>query len=111
MNNVNATPTLPSAQDLLVSGLEKISGYEAFGLFEGQMYAGLLPMNHDDRSGNIMFWLFEPKQQTFSNSMVMWLNGGPGCSSFNCGVLMEICTCLCVVVPIPQCQVSPLFVH
>ena len=85
---------LPKSEDLLVSGLEQIKGYEAFGKFDGQMYAGLLPMDNGNRTGKIMFWLFEPAQQTFDNSMVMWLNGGPGCSSFNCGVLMEICTFL-----------------
>jgi carboxypeptidase C (cathepsin A) len=84
-------PALPLAQDLLVTGLEQIKGYEAFGQFHGQMYAGLLPMDNGERSGKIMFWLFEPEQQTYENSMIMWLNGGPGCSSFNCGVLMEIC--------------------
>jgi carboxypeptidase C (cathepsin A) len=83
---------LPKAEDLLVTGLEQIKGYEAFGKFNGQMYAGLLPMDNGNRTGKIMFWLFEPAKQTFDNSMVMWLNGGPGCSSFNCGVLMEICT-------------------
>jgi carboxypeptidase C (cathepsin A) len=84
-------PALPLAQDLLVTGLEQIKGYEAFGQFHGQMYAGLLPIDNGERSGKIMFWLFEPEQQTYENSMIMWLNGGPGCSSFNCGVLMEIC--------------------
>ncbi len=84
--------SLPKAEDLLVTGLEQIKGYEAFGKFNGHMYAGLLPMDNGNRTGKIMFWLFEPVQQTFDNSMVMWLNGGPGCSSFNCGVLMEICT-------------------
>ena len=83
---------LPKAEDLLVTGLEQIKGYEAFGKFNGHMYAGLLPMDNGNRTGKIMFWLFEPTTQTFDNSMVMWLNGGPGCSSFNCGVLMEICT-------------------
>ena len=67
---------LPKSEDLLVSGLEQIKGYEAFGKFDGQMYAGLLPMDNGNRTGKIMFWLFEPAQQTFDNSMVMWLNGG-----------------------------------
>jgi hypothetical protein len=87
---------LPTAEDLLVTGLEQIKGYEAFGKFNGHMYAGLLPMDNGNRTGKIMFWLFEPAKQTFDKSMVMWLNGGPGCSSFNCGVLMEICK-LCII--------------
>jgi carboxypeptidase C (cathepsin A) len=84
---------LPSEEDLLVTGLEKIENYEAFGEFDGNMYAGLLPMDNGNRTGRMMFWLFEPTVQAIESSMVLWLNGGPGCSSFNCGVLMEICKC------------------
>lgn len=74
-----------------MTGLEKVENYEAFGEFDGNMYAGLLPSDNGNRTGRIMFWLFEPTVQRVENSMILWLNGGPGCSSFNCGVLMEIC--------------------
>lgn len=83
---------LPSAESFLVTGLEDIENYEAFGEFDGKMYAGLLPSDNGSRTGRIMFWLFEPATQQIDESMVLWLNGGPGCSSFNCGVLMEIGT-------------------
>lgn len=36
-----------------------------------------------------MFWLFKPHEQSVENTLTLWLNGGPGCSSFNCGVMME----------------------
>jgi hypothetical protein len=68
--------SLPDASDLRVQGLEEIE--PAFGLFEGEMYAGLLPMDNGDRTGNLMFWLFAPEEPSITDSLVIWLNGGPG---------------------------------
>jgi carboxypeptidase C (cathepsin A) len=72
--------TLPEKSDLLVGPeLAQIEGYEAFARFEGDMYAGMLPTNNGNRTGEMMFWLFQPHTQAVENSMVIWLNGGPGC--------------------------------
>jgi carboxypeptidase C (cathepsin A) len=68
--------SLPDASDFRVRGLEEVE--PAFGLFEGKMYAGLLPMDNDDRTGNLMFWLFTPEAPSITDSLVIWLNGGPG---------------------------------
>jgi carboxypeptidase C (cathepsin A) len=74
-------------EDFRVSGLENVQ--PAYSQFEGGMFAGLLPSSNGNRTGEMMFWLFEPDTQNIPDTIVLWLNGGPGCSSFNCGVMME----------------------
>ena len=66
---------LPPSNDFLVKGLDKI--VPAYAEFDGDMFAGTLPMDNGDRTGKTMFWLFEPRKQKVEKSIVIWLNGGP----------------------------------
>lgn len=64
--NITKTP-----EDFLVRGMENIQ--PAYADFPGTMYAGLLPMNHGERSGEMMFWLFQPDEQVVPETLTIWL--------------------------------------
>jgi hypothetical protein len=91
---------LPHRRDLVVRGLEQ--HVPAFADFDGEMYAGLIPMDNDNpnargataanpqrRRGELMFWLFAPRETANPNALTIWLNGGPGCTSFGAGLFLE----------------------
>ncbi|KAI9761163.1 MAG: hypothetical protein M4579_001210 [Chaenotheca gracillima] len=69
-----------------------ISAFEVHSLPEvhfdvPRSYAGEIPIpgKSDD---NLFFWLFESENAAQSNELIIWLNGGPGCSSMT-GVALE----------------------
>ena len=86
-STVSAAWTTKTKADLAVKGLEDI--VPAFEEFEGDMYAGLLPIAHPSKDkgeeGEYMFWFFEPEAPEVEDSLIIWFNGGPGCTSFSAG--------------------------
>ena len=66
--------------DFVVHNLDRVE--PAYAAFDGTMYAGRLPANNIDavggmeRTGDTMFWMFEPTEQSVPDTLVIWLNGG-----------------------------------
>ncbi|KUI65651.1 Serine-type carboxypeptidase F [Cytospora mali] len=56
----------------------------------GESYAGTLPVGEvgDSVDGRMFFWFFPTTSANDSKEIIIWLNGGPGCSSLS-GLLQE----------------------
>ncbi|KAJ1553084.1 Cell death protease, partial [Cladochytrium tenue] len=75
--DVTATPTVAAASkaSYTVTSLPNAPT----SALNGQ-YAGYIPVTSNGASGKVFFWYF-PSTNTSSTDLVIWLNGGPGCSS------------------------------
>jgi carboxypeptidase D len=55
----------------------------------GESYAGTLPISDNQSDINrLWFWFFPSTNPLASKEIVIWLNGGPGCSSLD-GLFQE----------------------
>lgn len=56
----------------------------------GESYAGTLPITDDASDPNqLFFWFWPSENAAASDEIVIWLNGGPGCSSLD-GFFQEV---------------------
>lgn len=79
---------IPNQQD--ADRVAKLPG-QAFNVSFAH-YSGYVKINHDipktDRA--LFYWFFEATQDPSSKPLILWLNGGPGCSSIAYGEAEEI---------------------
>lgn len=54
----------------------------------GESYAGLLPISDKANASELYFWFVPSPNELAGDEILIWLNGGPGCSSLE-GFLQE----------------------
>ncbi|RMZ82275.1 hypothetical protein DV738_g1859, partial [Chaetothyriales sp. CBS 135597] len=76
----------PRTKKFAVNGTAGSIPYVDFDI--GESYAGLLPISEEYNASELYFWFFPSENPAASKEILIWLNGGPGCSSLE-GFLQE----------------------
>ncbi|KAJ0266132.1 hypothetical protein HA466_0001780 [Hirschfeldia incana] len=53
-------------------------------------YAGYVNLGPQQKQKSLFYWFFEAQQHSSRRPLVLWLNGGPGCSAIATGAAQEL---------------------
>mmetsp|Transcript_6893 Transcript_6893/g.16426 ORF Transcript_6893/g.16426 Transcript_6893/m.16426 type:complete len:429 (-) Transcript_6893:195-1481(-) len=67
---------------LLLAAPSLASSGQGWGPYPGNQASGYVPVNDPQgNDGNIFYWFFEAENNSANAPLILWLTGGPGCSS------------------------------
>lgn len=82
-------PIIPENANTTKYKVDGSAGAIPFVNFDiGESYAGLMPISDEDDASELYFWFFPSHNPEAEDEILIWLNGGPGCSSLE-GLLQE----------------------